>query len=63
MSVKRLTWQREILERAMRDLIAGRLSSARTRLDLGIKMAAEMLNKAEAFKAKAIEAKKAKESK
>ena len=57
-SVKRLTWQLEVLERGMQNLLDGQLPAARTRLDLGIKMAKCMLKQAEKYKAKAMEARK-----
>jgi hypothetical protein len=52
-----------VLERAKKNLIKKQYDAVRTRLDLAVLMATEMLKQAEGFKAKAIEAKKAKESK
>jgi hypothetical protein len=62
-SVKRLTWHLAVLERAKKNLLKKQYDAVRSRLDLAVLMATEMLKQAEGFKAKAVEAKKAKESK
>ena len=58
MSVKRLTWHLAVLERAKKNLLKKQYDAVRTRLDLAILMGTEMLKQAEAYKAKAMEAKK-----
>jgi hypothetical protein len=58
MSVKRLTWHLAVLERAKKNLLKKQYDAVRTRLDLAVLMATEMLKQAEGYKAKAIEAKK-----
>jgi hypothetical protein len=62
-SVKRLTWHLAVLERAKKNLLKKQYDAVSTRLDLAVLMATEMLKQAEGFKAKAVEAKKAKEGK
>jgi hypothetical protein len=57
-SVKRLTWHLEILERAKKNLLKEQYQAVRTRLDLAITICREMLKRAEEHKAKAMEAKK-----
>ena len=57
-SVKRLTWHLSVLERAKKNLLKKQYDAVRTRLDLAILMAIEMLKQDEGYKAKAIEAKK-----
>lgn len=59
-SVKRLTWHLAVLERAKKNLLKKQFDAVRTRLDLAILMATEMLKQAEKFKAKAMEAKERK---
>jgi len=49
MSVKRLTWQIEILERAKKSLFDGRLVIARSRLDMALHIAKELLKRAKAY--------------
>jgi len=49
MSVKRLTWQIEILERAKKSLIDGRLVIARSRLDMALHIAKELLKRAKGY--------------
>jgi len=43
MSVKRLTWHLEILERAKKNLLKEQYQAVRTRLDLAITICKEML--------------------
>ena len=57
-SVKRLTWHLAVLERAKKNLLKKQYDAVRTRLDLAVLMATEMLKQAEGYKAKAMEAKK-----
>ena len=57
-SVKRLTWHLEILERAKKNLLKEQYQAVRTRLDLAIVIAAELLKRAKEHQAKAMEAKK-----
>ena len=57
-SVKRLTWQIEILERAKKSLIDGRLVIARSRLDMALHIAKELLNRAQAYQKRDAEKKK-----
>jgi len=57
-SVKRLTWHLEILERAKQNLIKEQYAAVRTRLDLAIVICREMLKRAEEHKAKALAEKK-----
>ena len=47
-----------MLERAKKNLIKKQYDAVRTRLDLAVLMATEMLKQAEGYKAKAMEAKK-----
>ena len=58
MSVKRLTWHLAVLERTKKNLLKEQYVAVRTRLDLAILMATEMLKRAKAHQAKAMEAKK-----
>jgi len=58
MSVKRITWQIEILERAKKSLIDGRVVVTRCRLDLALHIAKEMLKRAQAYQKRDAEKKK-----
>lgn len=58
MSVKRITWQIEILERAKKSLIAGRLVIARSRLDMALHIAKELLKRALTYQKRDAEKKK-----
>lgn len=49
MSVKRITWLVEILERAKRNLVAEQHKAARTRLDLALTIGRELLKRAKAY--------------
>ncbi len=57
-SVKRLTWQIEILERAKKSLIDGRLVIARSRLDMALHIAKELLKRAQTYQKRDAEKKK-----
>ena len=57
-SVKRLTWQIEILERAKKSLADGRLVIARSRLDMALHIAKEMLKRALVYQKRDAEKKK-----
>jgi hypothetical protein len=58
MSVKRITWQIEILERAKKSLIDGRVVVTRCRLDLALHIAKEMLKRAQTYQKRDAEKKK-----
>jgi hypothetical protein len=58
MSVKRITWQIEILERAKKSLADGRLVVTRCRLDLALHIAKEMLKRAQVYQKRDAEKKK-----
>ena len=58
MSVKRITWQIEILERAKKSLIDGRVVVTRCRLDLALHIAREMLKRAQVYQKRDAEKKK-----
>jgi hypothetical protein len=57
-SVKRLTWQIEILDRAKKSLADGRLVIARSRLDMALHIAKELLKRAQAYQKRDAEKKK-----
>ncbi len=57
-SVKRITWQIEILERAKKSLIDGRVVVTRCRLDLALHIAREMLKRAQTYQKRDAEKKK-----
>jgi hypothetical protein len=58
MSVKRLSWQVEILERAQKNFVAGQYKAAKTRLDLALTIGREMLERAKRYQKRDMEAKK-----
>jgi hypothetical protein len=58
MSVKRITWQIEILERAKKSLADGRVVVTRCRLDLALHIAKEMLKRAQTYQKRDAEKKK-----
>jgi len=58
MSVKRITWQIEILERAKKSLIEGSLVIARSRLDMAMHIAKELLQRAQVYQKRDAEKKK-----
>jgi hypothetical protein len=58
MSVKRITWQIEILERAKKSLIDGRVVVTRCRLDLALHIAKEMLKRAQVYQKRDAQKKK-----
>ena len=57
-SVKRLTWQIEILERAKKSLADGRIVVTRCRLDLALHIAKELLKRAQTYQKRDAEKKK-----
>jgi hypothetical protein len=57
-SVKRLTWQIEILERAKKSLADGRVVVTRCRLDLALHIAKELLKRARVYQKRDLEKKK-----
>jgi hypothetical protein len=58
MSVKRITWQIEILERAKKSLIDGRVVVTRCRLDMALHLAKELLKRAQVYQKRDAEKKK-----
>lgn len=58
MSVKRLTWHLAVLERAKKNLLKKQYDAVRTRLDLAVLMATEMLERAKRYQKRDMEAKK-----
>ena len=57
-SVKRITWLVEILERAKRNLAAEQHKAAGTRLDLALTIARELLKRAQTYQKRDAEKKK-----
>ena len=57
-SVKRLTWQIEILERAKKSLADGRVVVTRCRLDMALHIAKELLKRAQTYQKRDAEKKK-----
>lgn len=58
MSVKRINWQIEILERAKKSLIDGRVVVTRCRIDLALHIAKELLKRAQTYQKRDLEKKK-----
>ena len=57
-SVKRISWQVDILDRAKRNLAAGQFKAAATRVDLALTFGRELLERAKAYQKRDQEAKK-----
>lgn len=58
MSVKRINWQIEILERALKSLAEGKAVMARSRISVAIAIGQELLTRAKKYQARDKESKK-----